>query len=75
VCARLRSLLGQVGEHAGGHMNIIELRDYCQKMIDDGRWDTTVPVMFREYHGELSKIDYAVVSNDKKCILFSEEGY
>ena len=56
-------------------MNIIELRDYCQKMIDDGRWDTTVPVMFREYHGELSKIDYAVASDDKKCILFSEEWY
>ena len=54
-------------------MNIIELRDYRQKMIDDGQWDTTVPVMFRGLGGRLSKIDYAVASDDKKAILFAEE--
>jgi hypothetical protein len=52
-------------------MNIIELRDYCQKMIDNG-WDCNVPVKFRE-KGRLSDIDCAVMSNDAKNIVFAEE--
>ncbi len=53
-------------------MNIIELRDYCQKMIDNG-WDTGAPVKFRGDKGRDFSIDYAVVSNDRKTILFAEE--
>lgn len=53
-------------------MNIIELRDYCQKMIDTG-WDTSAPVKFRETKGITSFIDYAVMSNDGKAVVFAEE--
>ena len=53
-------------------MNIIELRNYCQKMIDAG-WDTSVPVKFRETKGKASYIDYAVMSNNGNAILFAEE--
>ena len=52
-------------------MNIIELRDYCQKMIDNG-WDCNASVKFRE-RDRLSDVDYAVMSNDGKNIVFAVE--
>ncbi len=56
-------------------MNLIELHAHVKKIIDDGVVDPNLPVKFRCDGGKLSSIDYSVIDNEGKSILFAEEWY
>lgn len=56
-------------------MTLIELNNYIKNMIDAGEVNSNLPVKFRGDGGNLYSIDYAVMSNDGKEILFSEEWF
>jgi hypothetical protein len=56
-------------------MTLLELNDYIQATLKEGEVDPNLPVKFRGDGGRQYDIDYAVMSNDYKTILFAEDWY
>jgi hypothetical protein len=56
-------------------MTLAELKIFVDKLVESGEVNPNLPVKFRCDGGKQPDIDYAVMSNDRRSILFAEEWF
>jgi hypothetical protein len=56
-------------------MTLIDLHNYLKGIVEGGVVNPNMPVKFRGDGGKLYSIDYSVMDNEGKSILFVEDWF